>query len=805
MSESSPTVTLHVGDVLALLKTFPDNYFDDLFCDPPYGLSFMGQEWDHGVPSKVVWKEASRVLKPGGHLLAFGGTRKWHRLAVNIEDGGFKIRDTMMWLYGCYSEDTQILTPNGWVNGTEIQEGDLVASWCATTDTIRFEVVQKKTLAPYNGPMIHLKNDNTDQLLTPNHRVYVDVCKRKQVNGIRKGHWSGWQVQRADELVPFRRTKLPLGSSQDGQGFGDVKYAALLGWMWTEGGFDHGNNGMGVRLYQSSVNQEHVEEIRQLLYALGITHSEYSRVRTYKDREYTEYTWYWSGDWAERLRLDLPDKKPSWGTIFKMTAEEKAAFFDAAMKGDGSENAFYQKDGECLEKMQTLCHLMGKQARCNFKKRAVSIHHNATTQLQSRHRKAKPPVQYEGMVWCVTVPSGAVMVRRNGRIFISGNSGFPKGHNISKAIAKRKGGALKAREAITYMKARREELGLSRREFEIRIFGRSDGNVRNWEEEISIPKPGLWPKIREAMELESTPYDKDMQRGDREKSVEEGSFGYQKDGERWEKERVIREPVTDLAKLWEGYNTAIKPAWEPLVVAMKSTEGTYASNALKHGVAGLNIDGSRIGFASEDDRDAAKPQGKATSRKAAGDGGLAAGYRETPRGTFEAKQTQGRYPANLILSHHPDCGTEVVETLECHVDCPVRRLDEQTGGEGASRFFYQAKAAKSEREAGLTPPEGKKRANSHPTVKPLDLNRYFANLILPPARESEPRRLLVPFSGVGSEVIGALQAGWDHVEAIEINPEYVSIAQQRIAHHVPEAEVTIEPHEDQNEDQNEDA
>lgn len=118
---------------------------------------------------------------------------------------------------------------------------------------------------------------------------------------------------------------------------------------------------------------------------------------------------------------------------------------------------------------------------------------------------------------------------------------------------------------------------------------------------------------------------------------------------------------------------------------------------------------------------------------------------------------------------------------------------------GASRFFYQAKAAKSEREAGLTPPEGKKRANTHPTVKPIELNRYFANLLLPPPRATA-RKILVPFSGVASEVIGALQAGWDHVEAIEINPEYVTIAQQRIAHHVPDAEVTIEAHEDKTED-----
>jgi site-specific DNA-methyltransferase (adenine-specific) len=68
--------------------------------DPPYGLSFMGKDWDHGVPGVPFWAEAMRVLKPGGHLLAFGGTRTFHRLAVAIEDAGFEIRDCLSWLYG---------------------------------------------------------------------------------------------------------------------------------------------------------------------------------------------------------------------------------------------------------------------------------------------------------------------------------------------------------------------------------------------------------------------------------------------------------------------------------------------------------------------------------------------------------------------------------------------------------------------------------------------------------------------------------------------------------------------------------
>ena len=73
---------------------------DAVVCDPPYGLSFMGKDWDHGIPGVAFWSAALRVAKPGAHLLAFGGTRTFHRLAVAIEDAGWEIRDTVMWVYG---------------------------------------------------------------------------------------------------------------------------------------------------------------------------------------------------------------------------------------------------------------------------------------------------------------------------------------------------------------------------------------------------------------------------------------------------------------------------------------------------------------------------------------------------------------------------------------------------------------------------------------------------------------------------------------------------------------------------------
>lgn len=82
------------------MRALESNSIDAIVTDPPYGLAFMGKKWDYSVPSKEIWIEALRVLKPGGHLLSFGGTRTYHRMVVNIEDAGFEIRDQIQWLYG---------------------------------------------------------------------------------------------------------------------------------------------------------------------------------------------------------------------------------------------------------------------------------------------------------------------------------------------------------------------------------------------------------------------------------------------------------------------------------------------------------------------------------------------------------------------------------------------------------------------------------------------------------------------------------------------------------------------------------
>ena len=280
---------------------------------------------------------------------------------------------------------------------------------------------------------------------------------------------------------------------------------------------------------------------------------------------------------------------------------------------------------------------------------------------------------------------------------------------------------------------------------------------------------------------------------------------------------------SENAKIWNGYGTALKPAHEPCVLARKPLDGTVANNVLKHGTGGLNIDGTRIPTMGKDldklngewdrtwendwlkQRDSQEPN-----------------YPGWKPRTGVKNNVTGRFPANLILSDDPEVEAVFPQTssekrtkikavnargkLELYGDYGNALHDTPSypGSGSASRFFYTAKASKSERNAGLEGFDTKQSkgggggigdyledvnsasgkfgsekapaANHHPTVKPLSLTKYLATLIKPPTGG----RLLVPFSGSGSEMIGALQAGWEYVEGVELTEEYIPIAEARI-------------------------
>ena len=272
--------------------------------------------------------------------------------------------------------------------------------------------------------------------------------------------------------------------------------------------------------------------------------------------------------------------------------------------------------------------------------------------------------------------------------------------------------------------------------------------------------------------------------------------------------KTIDEPQTDFAKLWDGYGTALKPAWEPIIVAMKPLDGTFAQNAETHGVAGLNIDGGRIGTDELKSQQRGSPVFQETSP------GLKTGWnKEDYNGEYQPN-TQGRWPANVILDE--EAGAMLDEQSETSTtgnrknknriqqdiaNTPFTRgqnAPEYTDSGGASRFFYCAKASRSERNAGLkgmaekqmykcdnspnsleifgTTDGGRKpRQNHHPTVKPLKLMEYLCTLLKLPTGGI----LLDCFGGSGSTAVACINTGWDYI-IIEKEAEYCEIARKRV-------------------------
>jgi len=258
----------------------------------------------------------------------------------------------------------------------------------------------------------------------------------------------------------------------------------------------------------------------------------------------------------------------------------------------------------------------------------------------------------------------------------------------------------------------------------------------------------------------------------------------------------ITAPSTEAAKKWQGWGTALKPAVEPIVLARKPLIGTVAENVLTHGTGALNIDASRIGT---DDR---------FGGGAKGSSGFAAGYKSEG---WVAGSASGRWPANILLDEEAaalldEQSGESASTM--HARERTTTMPGYGGGwkpdgkirgvsdiGGASRFFYVAKASRSERNAGLEgfveketgaltgpnhgglnrngrPPI---RANIHPTVKPVALMAYLIRLVTP-----NGGTVLDPFLGSGTTAVAAIQEGVDWI-GCEREPEYVAIIEARIA------------------------
>jgi DNA modification methylase len=312
-------------------------------------------------------------------------------------------------------------------------------------------------------------------------------------------------------------------------------------------------------------------------------------------------------------------------------------------------------------------------------------------------------------------------------------SGFPKNHNISKAIDKRGGNPHLATEIAQAIKQARLDRNLTTTFCDKKFC---DGST-NWTW-FEGRKAGCRPPSTELFARICEEWTELKPLADKVAEVERLVVGQQQQGklavapgqdnDRSQITLDITAATTDNSKKWEGWGTALKPAHEPIVLARKPiSEANIAANVLKWGTGGLNIDKSRVGTETISTHHAPK-------------GTFAGGEHDRGSDTSSYKEHEGRFPANFIHD-----GIE----------------------EDWSRFFYCAKTSKKER--------GKD--NNHPTVKPIALMSYLINLVTPTGGTT-----LDPFMGSGSTGCAAVKEGYSFV-GIDLNEEYIQIASKRLTHY----------------------
>ena len=675
------------GDCLEVLRGMPDNSVDAVVTDPPYGLSFMGKKWDYDVPSVEIWQECLRVLKPGGHLLAFAGTRTQHRMAVRIEDAGFEIRDMIGYLYSTKEPFRELFESLNQEQKKLLQMalgGDGMQAWCYGSGFPKSLDISKKLDLMEKDKYLQLCKA-IDNLVIPDiiteWKRYLRSAKTAGVKFQKNPIEIGMNTQKNDFVLLNAAHLHNLEKSNVNAIIAELNLNA-----------HHPMRGAEVAIAQESAEVS-IEQLQSL-----VRYAE-------KSRQNQSLT-YSPISIAECNVRELLNER----TAQTIKVEEALETWNGKGKYLGAQGI----SALCVALTENLRRIILSQSRT-----FLSLGMTQQTEFAS----------------AITV----IITEYTAESLTSFMVGILKNKAIDNAAG-----------------AEREVIGL-----------RTDGRGKSPQK---INNHG---------------------NGDTGIGHADGS----------KQTYLDTAPATDAAKQWAGWGTALKPALEPITVARKPlSEKTVAANALKWGTGGINVDGCRVGHSEP-----------IKVMKAQSGGNKVYGQSGRYAETTELKPV-GRFPANLIhdgseevLAGFPVTTSGALNSA--NISAPngtYGKRPKQLTGEyapdtgSAARFFYCAKASKSERDAGCEGFDAQKTTfaagtglsrngdgtprnqspsnrNHHPTVKPLALMRYLCRLITPPGGI-----VLDPFMGSGSTGKAALSEGFGFI-GIERDPEYFEIARARIA------------------------
>lgn len=788
------------GDCYGALRAIPDASVDAVVTDPPYGLAghkpatitaaltawtsgdrehvpdghgFMGRKWDGFVPPPAVWDECLRVLKPGGHLLAFAGSRTADLMGMSVRLAGFEIRDTITWLYGCLDDQTEIMIDGQWERWDTAKQGRHALCYDLERDEYVWQPIQRVVSFPHSDTAYRLVGNHTDQLVTRDHRCLVE----------RGGNLV---FEQAEEAARQREAHVPV--LEDVQGLLDALPLPDQGTSDTKHDLREDVCGCSRRHQQPRATECASEPapalplVREALPPgadeaprnpspglltevprcpgcrpaphvgtvgpLRVDDSIDGVVPLENDRR------------AEPSLEGRGDGLPEEGELHRGPVRAGSRVGEAdgaqgrlrhgapAVRGAGHRPASDPCRGGASRGSRPVEQCTGELGAVQDEQGSQAVRASWFTRTDLARFE---PVQYDGIAWCITVRTGAFVARRNGKVFVTGNSGFPKSLDVSKAID------------ATLVHGKSNSVGLKATNGSRPGEGRSRASTMN---------NGIMGEDR------ASP-------------------------------KVTRdEPETDATQQWQGWGTALKPAHEPIIVARKPLAGTVAANVLAHGTGALNINRCRVTHASA--ADLAESEGKNQHARY----GSAPGATNT-YGTFtdahvrDYSGTAVRWPTNVVLTHGETCQDVCVE------GCPVAELDQQSGvtkstahrrgngigdgyhgsaaewvgvrgtsdSGGASRFFptfrYQAKAPTRERP--------KVDGVAHPTVKPLALMVWLVRLVTPPGGT-----VLDPFAGSGTTGQAAHVEGFQAI-LVERETAYLPLIAARLGEIPHTIEVVTQP------------
>ncbi len=817
--------TIACSDCIAYLKTLPDNSVDAIVTDPPYLINFMNKEWDAAKDGNEMqawhsrWcEQAFRVLKPGGHILAFSSTRTQHRLAVAIEDAGFEIRDAVNWLYWCLDEETEILTDRGWERYDSKSKGTRALCFETGTGEFSWQEIEDRPMFDFKGELVGVSGSHGEHLVTPGHRCVVERNRE-------------FSFARAEDLAQEQEVRIPIlenlpalldDLSLHNKGAGNAKQDVLkdlcrsvnrIGKLSEEADVSakddvprlrrmqqrvSSSNGMGKATEGPGVLLEDLQRESEGTDSWGASESRDGMSHTRGSSEASSQDARPEQSGMEgRSHIHSPQRelspKGDFGAVpdgVFVDDESKRIRSRASIGSGKSYRAPVDQDGS-----SSPCRPFTSEQQ-DRKPDALQEQPGAQTIRGSRHTTSDLVrfrlVPYDGKVWCVTVPTGAFVARRNGMVFVTGNSGFPKSLDISKAIDRMKHNRDEVLEITAWIRQARDAAGIKNTDIDDAFgFAGMAGHWTTQKTQPTVPTIDQVPTLMEVLGVDDPPdriktllLDLNAQKGEPGPNWWKREVVGQKEGTNLKKQTIaastaaqglaksakhifdVTTSATAEAKEWEGWGTALKPAQEPAVMARKPFIGTVADNVMKYGTGGIHLDACR--YAPDDpawpgpshELDIPERVDGAESGSGSGNGsevyGLFGGYRP-------GSHPKGRWPANIFVCPKP-ASSEKSAGLEGY---NITAANKVTGRKKGSKGAKHARAGKTGDSA-----------NFHPTVKPVRLMRWLIRMVTPPGGV-----VIDPFLGSGTTMVAAEREGVRCV-GIEMSGEFSALSEARVRHAV---------------------